>query len=337
MGAGQRAVHRHVPRGHRGLGQRRLRRRDRAVRDGTGHRHRVRPAARRPARHRQLARPVLRGLRAHADRAGGDRRARRTHAPARPTVLLREPITALRHRSLATTSVTGLLYNWGFFTLLGYSPFLLDLSALQLGGVFFAWGILVALFAVFGATMLKNRVGTLRSLYGALGLIAVILLLIGLFPGNRLLVMVAVIVSGAAVGLNNTLVTTAVMSISPVPRNVASATYGFVRFIGGGLAPFVAGLLAEHVNVQLPFLIGAGAVVVGALLLHTVRRALDDADAEAARPAEDAAAEQAVGEVPAVAEEAVLAEDALRREHHPVLPGRDGVPADMREGSGRSR
>src|SRR3954462_13388857 len=29
---------------------------------------------------------------------------------------LREPILALRHRSLATTSVVGLLYNWGFFT-----------------------------------------------------------------------------------------------------------------------------------------------------------------------------------------------------------------------------
>jgi hypothetical protein len=32
------------------------------------------------------------------------------------------PIKALRHRSLATTSVVGLLHNWGFFTLLGYSP-----------------------------------------------------------------------------------------------------------------------------------------------------------------------------------------------------------------------
>ncbi|MBN9111301.1 MAG: MFS transporter [Pseudonocardia sp.] len=229
------------------------------------------------------------------------------------TSRLREPITALRHRSLATTSVTGLLYNWGFFTLLGYSPFLLNLSALKLGAVFFAWGILVAIFAVFGATMLKNRYGTLHSLDGALALIAVILLLIGLFPGNRLLVMIAVIASGAAVGLNNTLVTTAVMSISPVPRNIASATYGFVRFIGGGLAPFVAGLLAEHVSVTLPFLIGAGAVVVGAVLLHTVERALDDADAEAARVAEDAAAEEAVTEVPAVEEEAMLAEDALSR------------------------
>jgi MFS transporter, ACDE family, multidrug resistance protein len=46
-----------------------------------------------------------------------------------------EPLKALRHRSLATTSVTGLLYNWGFFTILGYAPFLMDLSPLKLGGV----------------------------------------------------------------------------------------------------------------------------------------------------------------------------------------------------------
>src|SRR4051812_3224519 len=42
-----------------------------------------------------------------------------------------EPIKALRHRSLATTSVVGLLYNWGFFTLLGYSPFLMDIRSPQ--------------------------------------------------------------------------------------------------------------------------------------------------------------------------------------------------------------
>jgi hypothetical protein len=46
------------------------------------------------------------------------------------------------------------------------------------------------------------------------------------------------------------------MSIAPVERTVASATYGLVRFIGGG-APYVAGKLVEHVNAKLPFLIGA--------------------------------------------------------------------------------
>ena len=34
----------------------------------------------------------------------------------------------------------------------------------------------------------------------------------------------------------------AVMLVSPVERPVASSAYGFVRFIGGGLAPFAAGL-----------------------------------------------------------------------------------------------
>ena len=38
-----------------------------------------------------------------------------------------EPIKALRHRNLSTTSVTGLLYNWAFFTILGYAPFLMHL------------------------------------------------------------------------------------------------------------------------------------------------------------------------------------------------------------------
>jgi predicted MFS family arabinose efflux permease len=235
----------------------------------------------------------------------------RTPRPAQPSKLS-EPLTALRHRSLRTTSLVGLLYNWGFFTLLGYAPFLMNLSALRLGAVFFAWGVLVALFAVFGATWLKGRFGTARTLYGSLVCIAVILAVIGTFAGTVPTVIVAVILSGAFVGLNNTLVTTAVMSISPVPRNVASATYGFVRFIGGGLAPFVAGLLAEGLNVHVPFWIAAVVVLAGALLLSTVHRALEDADEDAA--AEDAAAEEAVTQVPAVEEEAILAEQALEHE-----------------------
>jgi ACDE family multidrug resistance protein len=89
---------------------------------------------------------------------------------------------------------------------------------------------------------------------------------------------VAVIIAGAFLGVNNTLVTTAVMSIAPVERPVASATYGFVRFIGGGLAPFAAAKLVEHSNTHVPFLIGAGTVLAAAIVLSTVHRALDAAD-----------------------------------------------------------
>lgn len=226
-----------------------------------------------------------------------------TPRPARRSSL-REPLAALRHRSLRSTSLVGLLYNWGFFTLLGYAPFLMDLDALALGGVFFAWGVLVAIFAVFGAPWLEGHFGTARTLTASLVCVAVVLALIGTFPEQRWVVIAAVIASGAFLGLNNTLVTTAVMSISPVPRPVASATYGFVRFIGGGVAPFVAGLLAEHLSVHVPFLLGAVVVLAGMLLLQTVRAELDTS------PEDREAAQEATTEIPAVAEEAITARDA---------------------------
>jgi MFS transporter, ACDE family, multidrug resistance protein len=201
-----------------------------------------------------------------------------TPRPARRQQL-REPLVALRHRSLATTSVVGLLYNWAFFTMLGYSPFLMNIASPQrLGLVFCAWGVLVAIFAVWGAPWLKARFGTPRTLYGNLVMMALAMAAIGIWPDRPTVVIVAVIVAGAFIGVNNTLVTTAVMSIAPVERPVASATYGFVRFIGGGLAPFVAGKLVEHYNAHVPFLLGTAAVLVGAVVLSTVHRALDAAD-----------------------------------------------------------
>lgn len=190
-----------------------------------------------------------------------------------------EPIKALRHRSLATTSLVGLLYNWGFFTLLGYSPFLMgDLSPQQLGVVFCGWGLLVAIFAVWGAPWLKARFGTAGTLYGNFVLMAADLAIIGVYSDHPNVIIAAVIVAGIFIGINNTLVTTAVMSIAPVERPVASATYGFVRFIGGGLAPFVAAKLVTAFNTHVPFLLAAGTVLVAAIALSTVHPALAAAD-----------------------------------------------------------
>jgi MFS transporter, ACDE family, multidrug resistance protein len=212
----------------------------------------------------------------------------KTPAPARKERLI-EPLAALKHRSLATTSIVGLLYNWGFFTLLGYSPFLMGIdSPILLGLVFCGWGVLVAIFSVFVAPRLRRSIGTARTLYGNFTLMAIDLAVIGIFPTTPAVVIVCVIVAGAFIGVNNTLVTTAVMSIAPVERPVASATYGFVRFIGGGLAPFAAGQMVELFDPQahLPFLIAGGAVLVAAVVLSTVRKALAAADrGETVQPA----------------------------------------------------
>jgi MFS family permease len=192
---------------------------------------------------------------------------------------LSAPLKALRHRGLLLMSLAALCYNWAFFTMLGYAPFPMKLGAIQLGWVFFGWGLLVAFFAVIGAPWLQRRFGTARSLYVALTLFAVDLAVIAVFPTVRMVLIVCVITAGIFIGINNTLTTQAVMIVAPVERPVASAAYGFVRFIGGGLAPFVAGKLVERFNLHVPFAIAVFSALLAVVILTTAHRALANADA----------------------------------------------------------
>jgi ACDE family multidrug resistance protein len=200
-----------------------------------------------------------------------------TPKPAHKTSLV-APLKALRHRGLLIMSLTALCYNWGFFTLLGYAPYPMKLSPIQLGLVFTGWGVLVALFSVAVAPRLHRRFGTAPTLYVNLVMLAIVLAVIGFGTGSPKTVIVATIVSGAFIGINNTLTTQAVMMVSPVERPVASASYGFVRFIGGGLAPYVAGKVAEHYNIHVPFLLGAVAMLLAIVVLSTGHRLLADAE-----------------------------------------------------------
>lgn len=193
---------------------------------------------------------------------------------------LSAPLRALRHRGLLTMSVTALLYNWGFFTMLGYAPFPMGLSITALGWVFFCWGLLVAFFSVVGAPWLQRRLGTATSLYASLTLFTVDLAVMAISPTTAPLMIACVITAGVFIGINNTLMTQAVMMVSPVERPVASAAYGFVRFIGGGLAPFAAGKLVERFDVHVPFALAAVVVAVSVAVLASGHGLLAAADAD---------------------------------------------------------
>jgi MFS transporter, ACDE family, multidrug resistance protein len=199
--------------------------------------------------------------------------------PKPPTkTSLSAPLRALKHRGLLTMALTALCYNWGFFTVLGYAPFPMNLSPIRLGLVFTGWGILVALFAVFGAPRLQARFGIAKTMYLNLAAFAVIVLVIAIWTTDNAVLIPAVIASGIFIGINNTVTTQAVMTVSPVDRPVASSAYSFVRFIGGGLAPYVAGRLVIALNIHVPFYIASGAILLGIVILFTARRLLRDAE-----------------------------------------------------------
>lgn len=202
-----------------------------------------------------------------------------TPKPAHATSLL-DPFRALRHRGLLGVAVTALLYNFGFFTLLAFTPFPLDMSAHQIGLIFFGWGLALAFTSVVAAPWLQRRFGTVPTLVLNLLAMTATLAVMAVGTENKAVLATCVVIAGLWIGVNNTLITETVMKAAPVERGVASAAYSFVRFSGAALAPWLAGVLGERVSVHLPYWVGAGAVLLAAVVLLATRRHLVGIDEE---------------------------------------------------------
>ncbi|WP_235750556.1 MFS transporter [Nigerium massiliense] len=194
---------------------------------------------------------------------------------------------ALRHPVLMTLAAVAALYNYGFFSILAYSPFPLTraahsigitVGALQLGLVFFGWGTLVALSGVLVAPRLTKRWGRGPVLTGVMVVLAVLLAIAALGIANYWLLVAVVVCSGAASGVVNTVLTEAVMESTNLPRSVASSTYSGVRFLGGAVSSALAGIIAASFGAAVPYWVAVGAFLAGALVLALRRRSLDAVD-----------------------------------------------------------
>ncbi|MFD7338322.1 MFS transporter [Streptomyces violascens] len=201
--------------------------------------------------------------------------------PARKTSLL-DPVRALGHGGLASAAASAFFYNYAFFTVLAFTPFVLNMSPYKSGGVFFAWGVLLAVFSVLVAPRLQERFGSLKVLGGSLVLLAADLLVLGY--GNHTTAVAATVASGAFIGLNNTVYTELALGVSDAPRPVASAGYNFVRWFAAAAAPYFAPKIEEWSDIHVPFVVAAGAAVVGAVIVW-VRRASLTREAGERRPA----------------------------------------------------
>ncbi|MCX5142722.1 MULTISPECIES: MFS transporter [unclassified Streptomyces] len=191
--------------------------------------------------------------------------------PARKTSLL-DPVRALGHGGLASVATSAFFYNYAFFTILAFTPFVLNMSPYKSGAVFFAWGLLLAVFSVLVAPRLQKRFGSLKVVGGSLVLLAADLVILGY--GNHTTAIVCTIVSGAFIGMNNTVYTELALGVSDAPRPVASAGYNFVRWFAAAAAPYLAPKIEEWSNIHIPFVVAAAAAVVGAVVVWVRRSAL---------------------------------------------------------------
>lgn len=185
-------------------------------------------------------------------------------------------IAALRHPALRTLAVTAVFYNYAFFTLLAYSPYPVEaagadqglaIGAHELGLVFFGWGLALAVASVFVAPVLTRRFGLRPVLFAMLGLLGVTMAVMAVAVTSFAALVTAVVVAGLFLGVLNTALTETVMEATDLPRSVASSTYSGVRFLGGAIAPAVAGAIATAFGAGAPYWFAVGALVVAVLVL----------------------------------------------------------------------
>ena len=196
------------------------------------------------------------------------------------------PLAALRalgNPALRTLALTAIFYNFGFFTLLAYSPFPLEAAAaahgmefgaMGIGGVFFGWGLALAITSVFAAPVLTRRLGLIPTLLTTLGLLTVLMVVLALVHTSMTAMIVLIVIGGLLLGIMNTALTETVMEATDLPRGVASSAYSGVRFLGGAIAPAVAGPLAAATTAGAPYLLAALALALSMAMLTIGRRHL---------------------------------------------------------------
>lgn len=185
---------------------------------------------------------------------------------------LTAPVRALGHPGLLTVAIGAFFYYFAFFTVLAFAPFVLDMSAIEVGGIFFGWGVLLAVFSVLVAPRVEARFGLIPVTTVCLGLMAVLLVAMGVAPKG--VVAACVILSGAVMGICNTLFTELALEISTTPRPIASAGYNFLRWFAGVIAPYAVPKIAEYFGVEAAFGVAAIAALLAPLTFFLRRRHL---------------------------------------------------------------
>jgi ACDE family multidrug resistance protein len=190
------------------------------------------------------------------------------------------PFKALGRPALAILAVTALFYNIGFFILLAFSPFPLGFGAMGIGLTFFGWGVALAVTSVWVAPLLMRRLARTTVILLVLPLLAVDLVVAGLFAETSAALVTCIIVGGLLLGVMNTVLTEAVMEATDLPRSVASSAYSAVRFLGGAMAPPLAAALWHAFNASVTYYVAAAAMLIAMLTIFLGRKVLSHIDDE---------------------------------------------------------
>ncbi|WP_257351995.1 MFS transporter [Pseudalkalibacillus decolorationis] len=184
----------------------------------------------------------------------------------RKTAGFKEMVQLYKLKPFLQGATSGMLYYYGFFTVLAYTPLILSIGALQIGLVFFGWGLFLAYGSAVLAHQLEKKYEPKRLLYVSLLVFSALLILL-FFSESTWLRIVLIVASGLVSGVNNALFTSHVMEVSPYERGITSGGYNFLRWLGAAFAPLLSGIIGHSISPQMPFMVAAILGLVAFLLM----------------------------------------------------------------------
>lgn len=168
-------------------------------------------------------------------------------------------------------SISSMLYFYGFVVILAYSPLVVNLNPVEMGLLFFSWGLALACGSIIISTKLEKKYEVKKIVPVTILLFALVLLSIMGVSSKSLLSML-IIFSGLLSGINNSLLTSYVMELD-FEKNIISGGFNFLRWMGAASAPILSGYIAGTFNnMNLPFLLASVLCFISVLLLYRLKR-----------------------------------------------------------------
>lgn len=168
-------------------------------------------------------------------------------------------------------SISSMLYFYGFLAVLAYSPLVVNLNPIEMGLLFFAWGLSLACGSIFISTKLEKKYKVKDIVPISIVLFSLILLCM-IAAESKALMSILIIFAGLFSGINNSLLTSYVMEVE-FEKNIISGGYNFLRWIGGASAPVLSGFIAGIFNnMHLPFLVAGILSFISFILLIYLKK-----------------------------------------------------------------
>lgn len=190
----------------------------------------------------------------------------------RKTVTFSDLKQLFTNKKFIIISISAMLYFYGFIVILAYSPLVVNLNPIEMGLLFFAWGLALAAGSIIISTKLEQFYKVKNIVPVTIFIFALIQLII-LNVESKALMSMLIIFSGLLSGINNSLLTSYVMEVQ-FEKNIISGGFNFLRWTGAATAPVLSGFIAQSFNnMHLPFLVAAILSIISFVLLFNLRKA----------------------------------------------------------------